>query len=175
MVDLLSASCKGWCADKLEVLIRPSQGCSVQICEAFMLKVISNDCQLCWVVPCQLIEAAQAEQQVLKAVASMLLHRNVSLNAALRCDKTKAERPSMLLCAHQSLRCANVCDGNAQKSSQGFNALVTSVTDTNQLLPHKVTISASNKAAKMCKLWSYDIEFSDSLFVSTVLCRTATD
>ena len=68
-----------------------------------------------------------------------------------------------------------MCDGNAQKSSQGVNALVTSVTDTNQLLPHKVTISASNKAAKMCKQWSYDIEVSDSLFVSTVLCRTATD
>lgn len=90
MVDLLSASCKGWCANKLEVLIRPSQGGSVQICEAFVLEVIPNDCQLSWVVPCQLIEAAQAEQQVLKAVASMLLQRNVSLNAALQCDKTKA-------------------------------------------------------------------------------------
>ena len=87
MVDLLSTSCKGWCADKLEVLIRPSQGCSVQICEAFMFEVISNDCQLPWVVPCQLVEAAQAEQQVLKAVASMLLQRTT----ALQSHETKSE------------------------------------------------------------------------------------
>ncbi len=91
MVDLLSASCKGWCADKLEVLVRPSQGCSVQICETLMLEIIPDDCQLPGVVPCQLIEATQAEQQVLKAVASMLLQRHVSLNAALQCHETKAE------------------------------------------------------------------------------------
>lgn len=38
-----------------------------------MLEFIPNDCQLIWVVSCQLVEAAQAEQKVLKAVTGMLL------------------------------------------------------------------------------------------------------
>lgn len=156
MVDLLSASCKSWCADKFEVLIWPPQGCSVQICEAFMLEIIPNDCQLPWIVPCQLIEAAQAEQQVLKAVASMFLQRNVSLNAALQCDKPRQNGQACYL-VRISGPDVRMCDGNAQKSSQGVKALVTTVTDTKQLLPHKVTFGASNKAAKLCTLRSCDI------------------
>jgi len=105
MVDLLSSSCKGWCANKLEVLIRPSQGCSVQICEPFMLEIIPNDCQLPWVVPCQLIEAAQAEQQVLKTVASMLLQRNVSeCSFAMSQNKGRMAK-HIILCASASQMC----------------------------------------------------------------------
>lgn len=71
--DLLGISCKRWRANKLEVLVRPPQGGSVEISKPFMLEFIPNDSQLIRVVSCQLVEAAQAEQKVLKAVTGMLL------------------------------------------------------------------------------------------------------
>ncbi len=41
-----------------------------------------------------------------------------------------------------------MCKGNPQRSSTGVTALMTYVTDIKQLLPHKATVSAFNKAAK---------------------------
>ena len=38
-----------------------------------MLEIVANDQHIVWVMPCQLVEAAQTEQQVLEAVTSMLL------------------------------------------------------------------------------------------------------
>lgn len=63
----------------------------------------------------------------------------------------------MLSCAHQPLRCANVCGGNAQKGSTDVNALMTYVTDIQTAASSQVTISSINKAAKLCTMWSCDI------------------
>ena len=40
-----------------------------------MLEVVSDDQEISWVVPGQLKEAAEAEQQVLKAVSGVLLQQ----------------------------------------------------------------------------------------------------
>lgn len=70
---LLGTSCKCWGAYKSEFLIWPPQGCSVEVCKPLMLEIVANDQHIVWVMPCQLVEAAQTEQQVLEAVTSMLL------------------------------------------------------------------------------------------------------
>ena len=38
-----------------------------------MLELVANDEEVVWIVSCQFIKTAEAEQQVLKAVTSMLL------------------------------------------------------------------------------------------------------
>ena len=43
-------------------MIWPMQGSPVQICKALMLEIVADDQHIVWVVPCELIEAAQAEQ-----------------------------------------------------------------------------------------------------------------
>ena len=55
-----------------------------------MLEVITNDRDILGIVPAQLIKAAQAEQQILKAVSSMLLQQMLACD----CDVQSAHRSS---------------------------------------------------------------------------------
>ncbi len=74
------------------------------------------------------------------------------------CNVTKQRQNGK---AHNLVRISvsdvQMCDGNAQDSSKGTNAHMTAVTDIRQLLPHKVTIGAFNKATKLCTLRSCDV------------------
>ncbi len=74
------------------------------------------------------------------------------------CNVTK-QRQNGQACHRVRISVSDVqlCDGNAQVSSKGVNALMTFVTSIQQMLSHKVTISTFNKAASLCTLWSCDI------------------
>jgi hypothetical protein len=56
----------------------------MQLLKALLLQGVADSCDACWVAPRDLMEATQTEQQVLKAVARMLLQ---SMRQVRTCSK----------------------------------------------------------------------------------------